>query len=66
MSEQRNLSQEFRARLLDLMKEYDVKLEENESYDGDERYCGSEYIFVSRFNPETHRHDVYLSLDALK
>ena len=39
---------EFRAELIALMKKYNVKVEEQEMYDGLDEYCGSDWLFKSK------------------
>lgn len=55
----------FKEALLALMRKYHVELVEYENYDGEEMYCGSEYIFRGARNEETKRWDIWLDVDDI-
>lgn len=47
----------FKSRLFELMEEFGVKVEEHESFDDEEGYTGSSYIFRAE--------NIYLYVDEL-
>lgn len=63
---QLNPGQEFLAHLLELMQKYDVRLDKLDNYDSDERYRGSEYEFISAYDPKTGVHDICLTMNDIR